>query len=93
MNGDPTATQAAPTEPPKIFRETALQRLSSPEQLDRLIHVTSPKTWVAVVTGLSLIAGAVVWEIVGTVPLRVPGRVYWRTGKASCFRQRRKPPE
>ena len=83
MNGDPTATQAAPTEPPRIFRETALQRLSSPEQLDRLIHVTSPKTWVAVVTGLSLIAGAVVWGIVGTVPLRVsgPGVLADRHGK------------
>ena len=71
MSGDPTANNATPFAPAKIFRETALQRLSSPEQLDGLIHVTSPKTWIALVTGLSLIAAAVIWGVVGTVPLRV----------------------
>jgi HlyD family secretion protein len=83
MNGDPSATKATPAAPARIFRETALQRLSSPEQLDRSIHVTSPKTWIAVVTGLSLIAAAVIWGIVGTVPLRVsaPGVLADREGK------------
>ena len=30
-----------------IFRKVALERLSSPEQLDQLMQVTSPKGWLA----------------------------------------------
>ena len=30
-----------------IFRKVALERLSSPEQLDQLLQVTDPKGWMA----------------------------------------------
>ena len=30
-----------------IFRQAALDRLSSPEQLDRVMRVTDPKGWIA----------------------------------------------
>lgn len=29
----------------KVFREEALERLSSPEQLDKLMRVVKPQTW------------------------------------------------
>jgi len=34
---------------PSIFRQAALDRLSSPEQLDRLMQVTLPTGWIALV--------------------------------------------
>ena len=33
----------------QIFRKTALEKLSSPEQLDELMKITTPKGWVALI--------------------------------------------
>ncbi|MGE0043533.1 MAG: NHLP bacteriocin system secretion protein [Vicinamibacterales bacterium] len=55
----------------EIFRQVALDRLSSPEQLDTLMQVTSPRSWIAL-AGLGLLLAAVVtWSIVGTIPTKV----------------------
>ena len=64
-----------------IFRKVALDRLSSPEQLDMVLHVTSPKGWLALV-GLFLILGAaVVWGYQGSISTKVYGQgVIIRTG-------------
>lgn len=51
----------------KLFRQTSLERLSSPEQLDQLLQVTTPRGWLAL-TGLGgLLIMAVLWGIFGTV--------------------------
>lgn len=57
----------------KLFRTEALERLSSPEQLDRLMQVTSPQAWVPLVSMGFLIAVAGVWSVVGRIPLTVTG--------------------
>ena len=57
-----------------IFRKVALERLASPEQLDELMHVTTPKGWLALVGLGSLLAAALIWSIFATVQLSVPGR-------------------
>jgi HlyD family secretion protein len=62
---------AAPSE--KIFRHVALERLSSPEQLDRLITLTSPIGWAALLAIAALLAAIVAWGIFGTVATRVQG--------------------
>lgn len=57
-----------------IFRKAALGRLSSSEQLDRLLQVTSPRAWIAL-TGLSLLlAAALLWGIFGRVSTTVEGQ-------------------
>lgn len=56
-----------------IFRKAALERLSSPEQLDRLVTITSPKTWVALLMVGAILVAAVVWSIQGTLPTFVQG--------------------
>lgn len=54
-----------------VFRKTSLDRLSSPEQLDKLITVTSPKGWITVITvGLVLLA-SILWGVFGAIPLKV----------------------
>jgi HlyD family secretion protein len=61
----------APSE--EIFRRVALERLSSPEQLDRLITLTPPLGWMALVAIVVLMSAVVAWGFFGRVPTRVEG--------------------
>lgn len=57
-----------------IFRKVSLDRLSSPEQLDRVMYVTSPRGWIAL-SGLGLLlAAALAWGIFGRVADKVAGQ-------------------
>lgn len=56
-----------------IFREVALERLSSPEQLDQMMQVTTRKGWLALASLGGVLAAALVWGIFGSIPERVGG--------------------
>jgi len=58
----------------ETFRKAALERLSSPERLDEMMKVTSPKGWIALITCAALITGGIVWSIWGRIPERVVGQ-------------------
>jgi HlyD family secretion protein len=58
----------------KVFRQVALDRLSSPEQLDQLLQVTSSRAWLALGTLLVLTLGGLVWGFLGRLPEQVAGR-------------------
>lgn len=51
-----------------VFRKVALDRLSSPEQLDTLMQVTSPMSWLGLLGVLALLALALYWGVAGTIP-------------------------
>jgi HlyD family secretion protein len=52
----------------QIFRKSALERLSSPEQLDTLLRVTSRRAWL-VLGGIGILLLAILgWGILGRVP-------------------------
>jgi HlyD family secretion protein len=55
----------------EIFRKVALERLSSPEQLDLVMQVTNPRSWIALAGLGLLLTAAVVWGFVGSVPTKV----------------------
>ncbi len=57
-----------------IFRKVALERLSSPEQLDQLMRVIPPAGWVALVPLLGLVVLAGLWGWYGSVPTKVGGK-------------------
>jgi HlyD family secretion protein len=57
-----------------IFREVAVNRLSSPEELDNLLQVTSPRGWIALAGIGLLILTAVIWSIVGSLPTKLLGQ-------------------
>ncbi len=57
-----------------LFRQQALDKLSSPEQLDQLLNVISPKGWIALLGLLALLVGGAVWSVIGVLPSRVEGR-------------------
>src|SRR5258706_15514227 len=56
-----------------MFRKEALEKLSSPEQLDQLLKVTSPKGWLALISLGVLIGALVIWSILGSIPVTVNG--------------------
>ena len=50
-----------------IFRKVSLERLSSPEQLDRTLTVTPTRSWIALLAVLLLLGLAVAWGFEGVV--------------------------
>lgn len=70
----PQAAPAAPEPKKEIFRSVALERLSSPEQLDQLMQVTTPRGWLLLVGVGALLATALVWGLFGSVPERIAGQ-------------------
>lgn len=74
MSGEGSATPApAENQAARLFRKSALDRLSSPEQLDQMIRLTRPRDWLATLSILVLIALAGLWSVLGRVPERVKG--------------------
>lgn len=61
-----------------IFREKSIKRVSSPEQLNDYIRVTSPSVWIILLAIILLLAGIVVWTLFGTVSYEdASGIVRW----------------
>ena len=58
----------------RLFRQVSLDRLASPEQLDRLLQVTRPRGWIALAALGLLVGSAVVWGFEGQIPSRVAGQ-------------------
>lgn len=54
-----------------MYRKSALEKLSSPEQLDRMIVITSPSFWLAMLGAGLVILLALIWAIVGRLPVTV----------------------
>jgi len=69
-----------------IFRKSALEKISTPEQLNEYIRVTNPKVWVLLLALMALLGGAVVWAIFGSIPETVTlnGITYSRQGQADA---------
>jgi HlyD family secretion protein len=57
----------------KIFRKESLENISSPEQLDSLMKVTTPVGWLALVAVGLIIAAVVLWGFWGSIPTTVAG--------------------
>jgi len=57
-----------------MFRKAAMEKVSSPEQLDLLMQVTSPLGWLALATVGFILAVVAVWSVVGSIPDLVAGQ-------------------
>ncbi len=57
----------------KMFRQKALEKLRSPDQLDELLTVTSTREWLLLLALLVLLVVAAVWALFGTLQTRVVG--------------------
>jgi multidrug efflux pump subunit AcrA (membrane-fusion protein) len=54
-----------------IFRKVSVERLSSPEQLDTLLKVTSPRSWLALIALGLLLSAAIIWGFFGTLDTKI----------------------
>lgn len=54
-----------------LYRKSALEKISSPEQLDKALTVTSPLSWLVLVGITLIIVVTAVWSVVGTIPMSV----------------------
>ena len=50
-----------------IFREKSMERVSSPEEHNDYIRVTTPSVWVVLIALVLLLVGMLAWSVFGTV--------------------------
>ena len=50
-----------------LFRKKSMDRVSSPEQLNDYIRVTSPSVWLVLLAIVLLLAGILIWSTFGKV--------------------------
>ena len=70
-----------------LYRKAALERISSPEQLDKAIKVTSPMSWLALMGLTLIILVTLVWSVVGKIPVTItaPGVVSSFVGSNAVY--------
>lgn len=56
-----------------LFRKAALEKLSTPDQLDRLIVITGPRGWLALLAIAIALGTALLWGVFGTISYKVTG--------------------
>ena len=66
----------------KLFRKAALDKMSSPEQLDELMKVTSPVDWLALGGLGAILLAATIWGFTGQITTRVDGQGILLRGEA-----------
>jgi HlyD family secretion protein len=57
-----------------IFRKASLEKLSSPEQIDRLVPLTSSRSWMGIVFVSIILIALVVWGVLGNIPKKYQGQ-------------------
>ena len=70
-----------------LYRKSSLERMASPEQLDKVLRVTSPLSWLALLGITLIIIVTVVWSMIGTIPetITVKGIVSSVVGSNSVY--------
>lgn len=51
-----------------LYRKSSLEKISNPEQLDKVLKVTSPMSWLALLAITVIIVITVIWGFVGSIP-------------------------
>ena len=57
----------------QIFSQEALDKLRSPEKLDTMLPITTPITWMALISILVLLFSVVLWSIYGAFTVKADG--------------------
>lgn len=68
-----------------IFRQKSVDRVSSPEQLDAYLKVTSPSVWLVLVGIIFILIGAIVWSTFGNLKSYTTCGCLVENGKAYCY--------
>jgi len=68
-----------------LFRKTSLDSISSPEQLNDYIKVSTPSIWIVLVSLFILLAAVFVWGVAGNLPTTVNVQGVALDGHVICF--------
>ena len=69
----------------QLFRKKSIEKVSSPEQLDEYIRVANPSVWIVLAAIVILLAGVVVWGVVGRLDTTLPTAVVCENGEAVVY--------
>ena len=67
MSSNPARRGTPVAQTNSIYREEALKRISSPEQLTSYLRVTNPGIWAVLIGVIVLLAGLIAWSTIGTL--------------------------
>lgn len=67
-----------------VFRQKSLDRINSPEALDRYIKTTNPSVWVLLVAIIIFLAGIIVWGVFGTIENKKTEGCSIKSGVVTC---------
>lgn len=68
-----------------VFRKTSMDKISSPEQLDDYIRVTTPSLWVTIAAVIILLISLIVWGAVGSLPTAITVNGIAQNGVVTCY--------
>ncbi len=68
-----------------IFRKKSIERISSPEQLNDYICVSSPGVWLILMAMVVLLAGVVIWGVFGTMNSYIDVCAVSEKGKTTVY--------
>lgn len=53
----------------ELFRKKSIERVSTPEQLNDYIRVTTPSVWAVLIATVVLMLGVLVWGVFGRIDI------------------------
>lgn len=68
-----------------IFRQKSVDRVSSPEQLDNYLKVTSPSVWLILIGIIIILVGAICWSAFGKLKSYTTCGCAIEDGTAYCY--------
>ena len=68
-----------------IFRQKSVDRVSSPEQLDSYLKVTSPSVWIALIGIIIILVGAIAWGTFGKLQTYAATGCVVEDGVGYCY--------
>lgn len=54
-----------------VLKKKELAKISSPEQLDKVITITSPLSWLALLGVTLIMVVTIIWSVLGTIPVTI----------------------
>lgn len=69
----------------RLFRESSLKRISSPEDLNDYVRVANPGVWMTLAAIVILLVGFIVWGSMGNIYTVVPAVMITDDGHTDCY--------
>jgi hypothetical protein len=69
----------------QMFRETALRKMSSADDLDHYLKVTNPSAWILIGAVAVLIVAGFIWGLTASLPVSTTTTGVIKNGQIACF--------